>query len=97
MARISLRKQNTGTFGYDVIADVEGILYSVVTGEVSGTIEGSITVYVTSHVIQLENKLPVGFYVNNKNGFGDVYIRIIDSTTFEIVRNEDIDMEIVIY
>ena len=96
MAQINLRPQEIGT-AYSTIVDVSGIMYAVAEGEVSGTIEDSITVYVTSHENLLENKDPVGFYVNNKDGFGDVYIRIIDSTTFEIVRNADINMEIVIY
>lgn len=94
---INLRPQNFGTLNYDVVEDVEGILYTVEEGEVSGTIEDSITVYVTSHTNYLENKLLAGFYVNSKDGFGDVYVRIIDSNTLEIVRDADVNMSIVIY
>lgn len=96
MGKINLRPQSFGT-AYNVIEDIDGILYEVEEGEVSGTIEDSITVYVTTHPNYLENKNFAGFYVNTKDGFGDVYVRIIDSNTLEIVRNEDINMEIVIY
>ena len=98
MGEINLRPQEVGAGGnYDAVPDLNGLVYSVATGQVSGTIEGGITVYVTIHPNYLESKLPAGFYVNSKNGFGDVYIRSASIDSFEIVRNEDIDMEIVIY
>ena len=97
MGKVNLRPQNFGTTNYDVVEDLEGILYSVEEGQVSGTIEDAITVYVTSHTNYLENKQLAGFYVSLKSGFGDAYVRIIDSETLEIVRNADIDMSIVIY
>lgn len=98
MTQINLRPQEVGSGGnYESVADISGLLYSVATGQVSGTIEGGITVYVTIHPNYLENKLPAGFYVNTKDGFGDVFIRNASIDSFEIVRNADINMQIVIY
>ena len=88
MAKLNLRPQNFGT-GYDVVEEIEGIVYKVLVGD-------PLTKTVTNY---LENKKPVGFYILNKVGFGDVYFNniAVDLSTFDIVRSVDIEISIVVY
>lgn len=87
MAKISLRKQNFGT-SFDVVEDVEGIVYKVEAGDPLTTPH--------TNFLDLQKSID-GFLVINKKGFTDVYINIVDSETFQIIRSVDIEVEILIF
>jgi hypothetical protein len=86
MAKINLIPQNFGTI-QDVIPDIEGVVYSV-----SGA------TLTTTCVNPLEGQRAIsGFLVLFKSGFCDVYINIVDSATFEIIRSANIAVKLVIF
>ena len=86
MSKVDLTPQNFGTLN-DVVPDIGGFIFTVTGATLT-----------TTCINPLEGQKAIsGFLVFFKSGFGDVYINIVDSATFEIIRSVNVTMKIVVF